>query len=62
MAVEERVAGSRAQRLLEALRTAHVRGDRTRRRRRSKIATPDRHHEAELTGEAESVEDSPVVD
>ena len=62
MAFEERVTGSRVERVLEALRTARVRGDRTRRRRRSKVATPDRHHETELTAEAESVEGSPVVD
>jgi hypothetical protein len=41
-------SGSRAERLLEALRTARVRGGRTRRRRRVKVAAPDRHHESEL--------------
>ena len=53
---EEPFAGSRVQRLLEALRTARVRGDRTRRRRRSKAATPDRHHETELIDEASDAE------
>ncbi len=52
MASERPSDGFRAERLLEALRLARVRGDRTRRRRRWRAATPEHHHESELNAAA----------